>query len=723
MYENILMVDQQLHENVKSVILQIFSHLAMSDDESSLSGSKRGRDDDNPFLGDEDSILTHLGTRPDGNDNMMDEETLRDVVSFMTRQWTKKAVLSTVYKSFSEIAASRFGACKDGATLLEKYRDGSMSQMDLDTCYKIEMFKRIRLEALLRQKGLLENSGVSSEDLSSTGYSNDMARIQENISRSFQLLKAEILMQRALDPSVDAACPTLSDPFGFIPYNESKLNDYESFLVYILRQLYDRNYRRYKESVYKQIMSPPLSTSTGKFKKHATHAYEMVCEIKDFVKSVVSKEDTFQQWHNMLLRSNQESVVKYLSHCNEAEFLPLEPDRHWHSFQNGMYFTESASFFEYGSPEIPANVVSCKYHDLEFDSSMCELEDWTDISTPEIQSIFDHQFSHLTPEVRKEVVMWMYAFFGRLLFEVGEKDSWQIILFIIGRAGTGKSLLLKVVGWFFNDEDVETMANNIQKGFGLETIVDKYMWRCYEVKNDFGLDQAQLQSMVSGENVSIQIKHKPARNVLWKVPGILAGNEAASWIDNSGSITRRIVMVYFDHKVESNEVDPHMDKKIKQNIANLLHKCCVAYLSAVEAHGQRDIWSTYSTGKEDKFVLPLYFHNNKKRLQEMTHVLASFLNNDPSIQLCTHAFGMPMERLKTIANQYFLSNGMGKFGWKPDKFKIVFDDYKLKIMKLDKKYLASKGCDGSTLEYCGTEYGIGTEWVLGITENKGSTDF
>ena len=59
---------------------------------------------------------------------------------------------------------------------------------------------------------------------------------------------------------------------------------------------------------------------------------------------------------------------------------------------------------------------------------------------------------------------------GRFLFEVNELDSWQVIPFFVGRAGTGKSMLLEVMKEFFPDDDIATIANNSQKGFGLETV-------------------------------------------------------------------------------------------------------------------------------------------------------------------------------------------------------------------------------------------------------------
>jgi phage/plasmid-associated DNA primase len=163
---------------------------------------------------------------------------------------------------------------------------------------------------------------------------------------------------------------------------------------------------------------------------------------------------------------------------------------------------------------------------------------------------------------------------GRILFEVNEKDSWQVIPFFKGRAGTGKSKILDTIADLFRKEDIETVANNAQKGFGLETVYDKLVWRVMEVKKDFGIDQAQFQSMVTGEEVSIQRKNKTALTVVWNSPGILAGNELANWSDNSGSISRRLLIVHFSSKVQNS--DPNMSQGLRNERAAFLHKITVA---------------------------------------------------------------------------------------------------------------------------------------------------
>jgi hypothetical protein len=310
---------------------------------------------------------------------------------------------------------------------------------------------------------------------------------------------------------------------------------------------------------------------------------------------------------------------------------------------------------------------------------------------------------------------------GRLLFELGEHDSWQVIPFICGKAGTGKSTILKAAGWFFRDEDVETLANNSQKGFGLETFLGKLMWRCMEVKNDLSLDQAQLQSMVSGECISIQRKHKTALSVTWKIPGILAGNEVAKWADNSGSISRRIIITFFERKIEEGKKDPHLEKKIRTEIGNLLHKCCLAYLGATEAYGHKDIWDTYEDPDLGTTpILPLYYHNNKKKLQSQTHPLVAFLTGcDDIVLIDDKRSGMPFDRFKELALAWMDKNGFGKFAFRADAYASIFDTYKLSLLKLTSAHLHDPS---GQFVYRGEAAGVNKLWLFGVVESSEMVD-
>ena len=45
------------------------------------------------------------------------------------------------------------------------------------------------------------------------------------------------------------------------------------------------------------------------------------------------------------------------------------------------------------------------------------------------------------------------------------------------------------------------LSNNIERGFGLSGLVDKFMFIGPEIKADLKLEQAEFQSIITGEDV------------------------------------------------------------------------------------------------------------------------------------------------------------------------------------------------------------------------------
>lgn len=263
---------------------------------------------------------------------------------------------------------------------------------------------------------------------------------------------------------------------------------------------------------------------------------------------------------------------------------------------------------------------------------------------------------------------------------------------------------------------------------------------CYEVKKDMTLDQGQLQSMISGEPVSIMRKNKIALNVVWTVPGMLAGNEVASWVDNSGSMSRRVVMATFDRRVKVDMVDPHMDSKIKAQIGTLLHKCACACNAAVHAFGERDIWGSVDAVEVDEdgtervvrdasgravtqSILPKYFHAARERFQLNVDPLMAFLRNDQSVRICDALCGMPFDRFKQMAERYFQTNPIKHFRWVDTKYKIVFDDMGITLHKIDREFIRTHNGPAAAdaphpvfKDHTGNVHNLAMQWLCGVAE-------
>jgi len=646
--------------------------------------------------------------------------------------WTSKV---QDHDNMAHVAAERFG-------LLQEFMAHDLvpfGRSGLERQYDLKQLVLIRLRYAFIRLGIMDSEDTT-DDIGGTVFRSMFIKIHECLRRLYDCLMTNLLTKKCLDPQWASECPSQLDPYNVVPFDQSKLSTLQSFLFFVLDQLQKQNLKRYNGCCYEEIESPPLLIK-GKLQRHKTHAWKRLCDIGEFVLSCAPKETHFTMWQNMLSGDTKSKTIHHLESGYETQFPDLVPDRHWHAFPNGLYSTNYKTFFEWGNPKINASIVACKYHEDMFPTEILTQE-WTSIATPYFQKILDTQLSHIvhvetdvsglplknnlgdlvtTPEGHL-VIMWAFVMLGRLLYEVNEKDSWQVLPFFIGRAGTGKSLILSTVKSFYEDNDVAIVSNDQQKGFGLETVHNKLLWLVKEVKHDFSIDQAQLQSMITGEEMSIARKNKTELQVVWKTPGVLAGNELANWSDNSGSISRRLILFYFNKRVPNS--DPNLSSRLKQELPCILHKCCLAYASAVIKYGKCDLWSAnpdYVQGSPgSKTILPSYFHTNKTSLKQQTHLMENFLCNKDQVHCpgLASGRGMPYEldhegrtSFKTMANVFFKKQDVkGGFPWaKEDRYRCTFDDFSLEVRRLTVRDITL-----GRNKYQGHDYPVDTNWIFGV---------
>ena len=414
--------------------------------------------------------------------------------------------------------------------------------------------------------------------------------------------------------------------FRFTPMDYSNNSPYQNLLLYLLEQLMRKGYRRYNGECYR-----PIFTKEG----YDTHAWEKSMSLKEFIHEVCKKEINFNMWKNLTsAKDNVRAAVTYLSEYIGGEFEDLLRDRHVFSFQNGIYIIkkekEDNEGYKYytdewipyegpGSKTIGASVVACKYFNEDF-LDCTELaggnggEDWFNIISEHcthFKSIMDYQ------EWEEEVQKWLCILIGRNMYNLGDIDEWQILAYLLGQAGSGKSTILtKIVKKIYEACDVGVLSNNMEKKFGLSALSDKFMYVGPEIKGNLSMEQSEFQSMISGEDVQLAEKHKTAKSVVWSTPGMLAGNEVPQYSDNAGSISRRLMVFKFDKKVKKG--DTRLGKKLEKEIPFIIQACAKGYLYSVEKYGSADVWD----------CVPKYFKKTREDMAENTNALMHFLKSD-----------------------------------------------------------------------------------------------
>jgi phage/plasmid-associated DNA primase len=470
-----------------------------------------------------------------------------------------------------------------------------------------EKFK-IKIKEIKLLKFLLSDKNLSSHKYDDYNtYDGILSNLIIVIGNAMHLLLSLRQSLIALKPNYDT---TMTDDQRILSVrinNGDDMKDGEILIRYTLAYIQRMGYRKYGEDVYKPIYHG----------KYFTHAWARHSEIAEMVHNMVDKDENSDIWKILYTtKSGYNSLINYLHQCKEYEFPELVKDRTIFSYKNGVYNAREHCFYNYKTSRLSSDVVSCKYFDMDFE--FIENKDsWKNIPTPSFQSILDSQF--IDEEDYTEICNVAYILIGRLLYDVGDKDDWQVIPFFKGFAMTGKSTILKyIVKNFYEAADVGILSNECADKFPVENLHDKKVFISLDINEKFSLPQMTFQSMISGEDVSIMRKHKVPLDIEWIVPGAMAGNEFFGYKDNGGSIGRRIILFEFMNALTNAQLDNNLAHKIKSEIAVILMKCNMAYHCASRDWPRQNIWAN----------LPKYFHLNRAYLLEQTNSLLEFLNSD-----------------------------------------------------------------------------------------------
>lgn len=449
--------------------------------------------------------------------------------------------------------------------------------------------------------------------------------------------------------------------FQALDYDQLKPN--QKMILFVMNRFKDENFKRYNDCCYKMIKNP---------EGYDTYAWEKVDTIANVVYNTLSKRVNM----NMFLMSIQtrdsfKFVIDHMMKCDDSTFPPLIKDRHVFSFQNGLYVAYNKEhdivdkFYEYNDPNIPHNLTSCKYFDVILNNP--HEQNPENVETPLLDKILLHQ------NLPNDVIIWNKVYLGRLLYDNNEVDNWQTIMFYLGKGGTGKSTINNdIAKQFYDIDDVAVMSNNIQKKFGLSDIYDKFIFIAPEIKKDWCIEQAEFQEIVSGGDININIKYKQSETKKWTTPGLLGGNENPDFIDNSGSVKRRIVVTRFDKKVTKG--DAMLGKKLRKELPYIIKQCNMYYHKYVAIVGTDTVWDH----------LPNYFKETQAKMSDATNSLSNFLNSGKL------TFGQDLYMPKDIFLSRYKEH-CNEYNFKVSKITIdflntYFEDYQIEEIKREPRH-------------------------------------
>jgi len=201
----------------------------------------------------------------------------------------------------------------------------------------------------------------------------------------------------------------------------------------------------------------------------------------------------------------------------------------------------------------------------------------------------------------------------------------------------------------------------------LAGVVDKFLFIAPEVKKDFKLNQAEFQQMVVGEHMAINRKFKNSMTLIWKVPGMFAGNTIPGWMDHSCSVSRRVAMIRF--KVKIKRVDQRLDSKLHDEMSAIILKGNQAYLTLCKEYGNKGIWEN----------VPQYFKDTNEDLKSATHPIYSLFKSDKlefgeDLYITEYMF-------RSILSRHCKETKMQEEPWNDDYYLVAFADRNLEMVR------------------------------------------
>lgn len=173
-----------------------------------------------------------------------------------------------------------------------------------------------------------------------------------------------------------------------------------------------------------------------------------------------------------------------------------------------------------------------------------------------------------------------------------------------GSGANGKSLIAKIITELAGRENVSNVSiTGMSRQFGLQSIIDKTVNISAEneVKDANGVNTENLKAIISGDNITIDIKHKEPIDYKPICKLIFLVNSLPNTSDLTHGYFRKILIVPFNRKFEGKEKDVNLFEKIKKSEMSGILNWALEGLKRLRANNYRFTESSAINELLDKY--------------------------------------------------------------------------------------------------------------------------
>lgn len=128
----------------------------------------------------------------------------------------------------------------------------------------------------------------------------------------------------------------------------------------------------------------------------------------------------------------------------------------------------------------------------------------------------------------------------------------------IGKGRNGKGTLANIIASLHRRVAAINIAS--LSGFGLSGLVGASLVRVDELPRR--IDEGFFKTLISGDPILVDIKHKSPMSMRVKAKWIMCGNDLFQIRDQSDGVWRRLQIIPFTVQIPENKIDPFLEKKI-----------------------------------------------------------------------------------------------------------------------------------------------------------------
>ncbi|MCS2168039.1 toprim domain-containing protein [Scandinavium manionii] len=170
-----------------------------------------------------------------------------------------------------------------------------------------------------------------------------------------------------------------------------------------------------------------------------------------------------------------------------------------------------------------------------------------------------------------------------LFMVLANRYDWQLFLEVTGPGGSGKSVMAEICTMLAGKANTVSASMRALEEPRERALIVGYSLIIMPDMTRYAGDGAGIKAITGGDKVAIDPKHKAPYST--RIPAVVlaVNNNAMTFSDRSGGISRRRVIFNFSEVVPENERDPMLAEKIEGELAIIIRHLLTRFTSQDEA--------------------------------------------------------------------------------------------------------------------------------------------